>query len=58
MGFDFKRKYDAIEDIKPYPIDVSGNLDEANMSACAEKIVSKVSKHHERYIDDVFAINI
>merc|ERR1712212_548347 len=37
-----------MEDIKTLPSEVSGNLDEANMSACAEKIVSKVSKHHER----------
>merc|ERR1712105_157356 len=37
-----------VEDIKTLPSDVSSKLDEANMSACAEKIVNKVSKHHER----------
>merc|ERR1719430_2586373 len=37
-----------VEDIKTLPSDVSGKLNEANMSACAEKIVNKVSKHHER----------
>merc|ERR1712212_162140 len=37
-----------VEDIKTLPSDVSGKLDEANMSACAEKIVNKVSKHHGR----------
>merc|ERR1712212_880581 len=37
-----------VEDIKTLPSDVSGKLDEAKMSACAEKIVNKVSKHHER----------
>ena len=37
-----------VEDIKTLPSDVSSKLDEANMSACAKKIVNKVSKHHER----------
>merc|ERR550519_2092139 len=32
-----------VEDIKTLPSDVSSKLDEANMSACAEKIVNKVS---------------
>merc|ERR1711931_429501 len=33
-----------MEDIKTLPSEVSANLDDASMSACAEKIVSKVSK--------------
>merc|ERR1712029_196991 len=37
-----------VEDIKTLPSEVSANLSKENMSACAEKIVSKVSKHHER----------
>merc|ERR1711970_549968 len=37
-----------VEDIKTLPSEVSDNLIKENMSACAEKIVSKVSKHHER----------
>merc|ERR1712105_178510 len=37
-----------VEDIKTLPSEVSDNLSKENMSACAEKIVSKVSKHHER----------
>merc|ERR1711931_395131 len=37
-----------MEDIKTLPSEVSANLDDASMSACAEKIVSKVSKHHEK----------
>merc|ERR1712179_110011 len=37
-----------LEDIKTLPSEVSDNLSKENMSACAEKIVSKVSNHHER----------
>merc|ERR1719228_419775 len=37
-----------VEDIKTLPSEVSDNLSKENMAACAEKIVSKVSKHHER----------
>ena len=37
-----------VEDIKTLPSEVSGNLGEENISSCAEKIVSKVSKHHKR----------
>merc|ERR1712029_21924 len=37
-----------VEDIKTLPSEVSDNLNKENMSACAQKIVSKVSKHHER----------
>merc|ERR1712029_785314 len=37
-----------VEDIKTLPSEVSDNLSKENMSTCAQKIVSKVSKHHER----------
>merc|ERR1712025_764205 len=37
-----------VEDIKTLPSEVSDNLGEENISACAEKIVSNVSKHHKR----------
>merc|ERR1711970_567988 len=37
-----------VEDIKTLPSEVSDNLSKENMSACAEKITSKMAKHHER----------
>merc|ERR1712212_630163 len=37
-----------VEDIKTLPSEVSDNLSKENMSACAEKIASKMAKHHER----------
>merc|ERR1712212_530271 len=37
-----------VEDIKTLPSEVTDNLSKENMSACAEKITSKMSKHHER----------
>merc|ERR1712002_955300 len=37
-----------VEDIKTLPSEVTDNLSKENMSACAEKITSKMSKHHKR----------
>merc|ERR1739846_27946 len=37
-----------VEDIKTLPSEVSDDLSKENMSACAEKIASKMAKHHER----------
>merc|ERR1712236_128442 len=37
-----------VEDIKTLPSEVSDNLSKENMSTCAEKIASKMAKHHER----------
>merc|ERR1711931_46952 len=37
-----------VEDIKTLPSEVSDNLSKEDMSACAEKITSKMAKHHER----------
>jgi len=40
-----------VEDIKTLPSEVSDNLSKENMSACAEKISSKMSEHHNRCVE-------